>query len=447
MKRNLVPLLGIAFVVAVASTGIFYGLFVGKLKSSPPVPVNNLVVAARAIKPGTVLAAADLKTTPWAAERLPYGTFGEPEKLIGSTALGPIAENEPVIEERLSAREGRSGGPTSVPSGLRAVSVHVSDSTGVLALLRPGHKVDVQVVTAKATDPEARTIAQDLTVVSVNLTPEPLAQGFTAPVVTLLANPAEVDVLALADAAARVRLTLRNSLDNEKTRFGQLGLNGLLRGAAPSHSSVGSVSAPAAAKRPVLTGAGLPSPVNDSELTLSVRFAGATSAAFEELGRALVTPGHSGEFQASAFRAGTQPEAVWKKLQDDRQVDLITSSRLLAGFNRSVSVEAGSLSQKTNDVTCGLRVRFAPIRTADGKFKLRVQPEVVSPLGASSGVRRSETEVDVQEGQWFLVSGLTAARESAVLSEKLFPLQPQDAAREFLMMVSARLTRHHGGQN
>ena len=33
-KNNLLKLLGIAFVVAIISTGIFYGLFVNKLSSS-----------------------------------------------------------------------------------------------------------------------------------------------------------------------------------------------------------------------------------------------------------------------------------------------------------------------------------------------------------------------------------------------------------------------------
>ena len=33
-KNNMLKLLGIAFVVAIASTGIFYGLFVNKLSSS-----------------------------------------------------------------------------------------------------------------------------------------------------------------------------------------------------------------------------------------------------------------------------------------------------------------------------------------------------------------------------------------------------------------------------
>ena len=35
MKNKLVPLLGIAFVVAVVATGIFYGLFVSKMRNAP----------------------------------------------------------------------------------------------------------------------------------------------------------------------------------------------------------------------------------------------------------------------------------------------------------------------------------------------------------------------------------------------------------------------------
>ena len=43
MKKNLVPLLGIAFVVAIISTGIFYGLFVGKLKSATIAPGSTVL--------------------------------------------------------------------------------------------------------------------------------------------------------------------------------------------------------------------------------------------------------------------------------------------------------------------------------------------------------------------------------------------------------------------
>ena len=64
MKKNLVPLLGIAFVVAIVSTGIFYGLFVGRLKSAT-LPGPSIVVAARSLDRGYSLQAADVKLAAW----------------------------------------------------------------------------------------------------------------------------------------------------------------------------------------------------------------------------------------------------------------------------------------------------------------------------------------------------------------------------------------------
>ena len=61
---------------------------------------------------------------------------------------------------------------------------------------------------------ELRTILEGVAVLSVNPQPEPSSQGQNLPAVTLLTNPADADVLALADSGARVRLALRNPLDN-----------------------------------------------------------------------------------------------------------------------------------------------------------------------------------------------------------------------------------------
>ena len=143
-KNNLLKLLGIAFVVAIVATGVFYGLFVNKLSSNPG---KLLVVAAKSLKPGTVLQAADVKTIPWASEQIPAGTYGGVEQVVGNTVFDPIGEGELVLATRLATAQSAAG--AGVPSGMRAVSVHVTDSTGVLALLRAGQKVDVQVVVAR----------------------------------------------------------------------------------------------------------------------------------------------------------------------------------------------------------------------------------------------------------------------------------------------------------
>jgi pilus assembly protein CpaB len=233
-KDNLVKLLGVALVVAIISTGLFYGLFATKLRSDTGAG-RTLVVAAKALKPGTVLAVADLKTIPWSGDQLPKGAYRTPEEIVGNTVFDTINDEEPVLASRLASKE--SGGGAGVPTGMRAVSVHVTDSTGVLALLRSGQQVDVQVVVGRGNKPEetvARTALEALTVLSVTPQPEQSSQGQNVPVVTLLAKPHEADVLAAADSGARIRLVLRNPLDHAVRNRSSLSLNAVMRTPADS---------------------------------------------------------------------------------------------------------------------------------------------------------------------------------------------------------------------
>ena len=242
-QNNLVKLIGIALVVAIIATGVFYGLFVTKLSSSTG-GGKMVVVAAKPIPVGTVLAENDLQSIPWPGDQTPSGAFDTPQQATGHTVLEPLSQGEPVLSSRLAA--GGQAGGTGVPTGMRAVSVHVSDSGGVLAMLRPGQKVDVQVLLTRksgSAEPELRTILEGAPVLSVNPTPEPVSQGGTLPAVTLLTNPADADILALADSGARVRLALRNPLDEATRSRTPMTFDTLLR---PSGQASSPVAAPAA---------------------------------------------------------------------------------------------------------------------------------------------------------------------------------------------------------
>jgi pilus assembly protein CpaB len=236
-KNNLMTLLGIALVVAIVSTGLFYGLFVNKLSSNTG-SGRTLVVAAKALKAGTVLTDDDLKAIPWPGEQLPKGGFATKPEVVGNTLLDGINEDEPVFDTRLASAS--RAGSAGIPAGMRAVSVHVSDSTGVLALLRAGYHVDVQVVRKPGQGPgaEVRTALQNLQVLSVTPQFEQSSQGHNLPVVTLLAKPQEADVLAAADAGARVRLALRNPLDDDTKGRSPLTLDTVMRAPVPSATRV-----------------------------------------------------------------------------------------------------------------------------------------------------------------------------------------------------------------
>jgi Flp pilus assembly protein CpaB len=172
-----------------------------------------------------------VKAVPWPGNHLPKGSYQNASAVVGSTVFDAIADEEPLVATRLASST--SGGGSGVPEGMRGVSIHVADSTGVVALLRAGQKVDVQVVTGRGTkgDAQIRTALENIAVLSVTPQAEQGSQGHTVPVVTLLAKPREADILAAADSGADVRLVLRNPLDNATRNRDPLTLGAVMRGA------------------------------------------------------------------------------------------------------------------------------------------------------------------------------------------------------------------------
>lgn len=227
-QKNLATLLGIALVVALLATGVFYGLFVTKLKSNGS--GKTLVIAAKSLDAGTVLSADDLKLTAWPAEELPHGAYEKIEQVTGKTLFGSLTATEPVLATRLVSEEG-AGLSARIPSGLRAVSVHVSDSGGIVNMLQAGYRVDVQILIPRTNTSAAqlRTILENISVLAVGAKPEANSQGFNLPVVTLLVKPSEADALALADSGARIRLTLRNPVDAATIPHGSLTLPAIMQ--------------------------------------------------------------------------------------------------------------------------------------------------------------------------------------------------------------------------
>jgi Flp pilus assembly protein CpaB len=189
-----------------------------------------VVVAARDLAPGEVLAIGDVKLAPPEPGEGLMDGFSSPVQVEGLTVLTDVSLDEPIPRDAVAGRDSRGGAALGVTPGLRAVSVHVADSTGVISMLRPGYKVDAQVVLSQSDrDREStliKTVLQNLQVLRVEENVEVASNGSRLPVVTLLARPEDADILGVADAAAQIRLLLRHPLDDEITGRDELTLGG-----------------------------------------------------------------------------------------------------------------------------------------------------------------------------------------------------------------------------
>ena len=113
MRKNITPLLAIAFVVAIISTGLFYGLFASKLSNaSTDLPRQNVVIASRKLATGAVLAASDVHVAEFRGRTAFAGSFAAPEQVIGSTTTEALEDNQVLTKSSLASRTSAALGST-----------------------------------------------------------------------------------------------------------------------------------------------------------------------------------------------------------------------------------------------------------------------------------------------------------------------------------------------
>jgi len=427
MKRNIVPLLGIAFVVAIVSTGVFYGLFAGRMRSaSNELPGQTIVVAARDLDRGTVVKSSDLAVSQLKG-RL-KGSFSKPEDAVGATLLERVQQNEPLLEDRVASRDPAVGGAAkgTVPAGMRVVSIRVSESTGVVNLLHAGNKVDIQAVLEHNGTSELRTIVQNVEVLAVSPQTEPVPGRQPAPVLTLLVRAGDADAIALADSGARIRVALRNPLDDSAPPRHALELASVFSGAGsiPSVPNVQKIAAETHPGKPA-DPSSLPF---DHPIQLEVRVLGASPAALDELDSKLNGPGADASMRVATFRPGADIDELVKELEQKQELEIVSASKLTAGVGRPISFHAGSSPNQ-------FRVQFSPEADSGGKVSLRVKPEITLQRG--EGVETRKYDVDLPDGGSFLVTGLLRSQRDRGVLDRLFPGHSW-GSRELVIFVTAK---------
>jgi len=446
MKRNMVPLLGIAFVAAIICTGIYYGLFAGKLRSSSEIPGHSVVVAARNLDRGTVVQASDLRVSE--APGVLTGSFSKPEDAVGATLLTPLKTNEPLLTERVVSRISPGGESASgmVPAGMRAISIRVSESDGLLNALRPGARVDLQAVSERENNQVLlRNILQNVEVLAV--TPQDPNGNHTAgAIVTVLAESPNADLVALSDAGGKIRVTLRNPFDDGTTLPHALALTAVYSnqtnpaalaaqvspGQKSSAQAIPAVPAPVAEVAPraaaqAAAAAAINTVAWDHPVQLHVEVLNASDAALDELSSKLESGENSGSadtaWHVGSFRSGENAKRLIQSLQQKHELEVVSGERLMAGVGRPISYRAGASPYQ-------LRVEFLPEFATSGTVRLRVKPEISAPSG--SGVATSKYDAGVPPNSSFLVE--SGSKDHA--AERLFPGRPWEQ-RHLVIFVTA----------
>jgi len=217
-RRRIFVLFGAAWISAALLTWFLYAHTVAPQAERR----ITILAAAHDLSVGQMIRKADLKPVAVLSKDIPTGAIlagkdGEKDAL-NRVVLYPVSANQPLVSSELSLLSGAEGIPSTIDPGYRAVSVQITDVSGVAGLIEPGSHVDV-LFTRPGTMTEAitSTILQNVKVlaighsVQIGQTVDPKAPK--VPVATLIVTPEEAQKLELAKNQGRISLSLRNPLD------------------------------------------------------------------------------------------------------------------------------------------------------------------------------------------------------------------------------------------
>lgn len=206
------------------------------------VQTHRVWAAGRALPRGTVLSDNDARVMVLAEAPAP-DMLTPAIKVHGRIALEDIEAGQILLTSIVGEHPYQAGLSAMVPEGQRAVAIKVSDEVAVANLVRPGDKVDIQLVirqgellgksarsgTSGGDKSEAHILLQNVTVLAVGdlVDGEAEAEGGAAGAaadpqpyrtVSLAVTPEQASTLALARNMGIYYLSLRNLEDDEEAK-------------------------------------------------------------------------------------------------------------------------------------------------------------------------------------------------------------------------------------
>jgi pilus assembly protein CpaB len=108
---------------------------------------KTVIVAARPLQFGMVLAPDMLVEVQWPVASVPAGAFSSRDALLGPgrerTVQADIAKNEPILPSKITGPGQRGSLAAVIGEGMMAVTVRVDEVLGVAGFVQPGNRVDV----------------------------------------------------------------------------------------------------------------------------------------------------------------------------------------------------------------------------------------------------------------------------------------------------------------
>lgn len=236
MDRKKLVLLVSALIVAIGTAFVARSMFAGAAApkaeaaaAAQVVPTGpKVLVAQRALPPGTIITPDALSFQPWPGEMVKDAYFIEGEadmqKLIGTVVRFAVTAGEPVTQGALVSPEDRGFLAAALTPGMRAITVPVSSQSGVAGFIFPGDRVDMMLTQSVGGDAGtmqvAETVLRNLRVLATDqATTQKVVDGKAVPQVsgnvTLEVTPRIAEKVTVAQTLGSISFSLRPLADSQ----------------------------------------------------------------------------------------------------------------------------------------------------------------------------------------------------------------------------------------
>ncbi|HEU4819696.1 MAG TPA: Flp pilus assembly protein CpaB [Qipengyuania sp.] len=233
MDRKKLVLLVSALVIAIGTAFVARSMFAGAAAPQAEAAVAavatgpKVLVAQRALPPGTIITADALSFQPWPGDMVKDAYFIEGEadmaKLLGTVVRFAVTAGEPVTQGTLVSPQDRGFLAAALTPGMRAITVPVSSQTGVAGFIFPGDRVDMMLTQgvsgADDTLQVSETILRNLRVLATDqTTSQEVVDGKMTPrvsaTVTLEVTPRIAEKVTVAQTLGSISFSLRPLADS-----------------------------------------------------------------------------------------------------------------------------------------------------------------------------------------------------------------------------------------
>ncbi|NQW02351.1 MAG: Flp pilus assembly protein CpaB [Rhodospirillales bacterium] len=165
MRILIVGLIVLALSVAGISTYLIKNFStptaIEELEKQAKPKVNQILIATRAFNPGEKIVPDMISWLPWPDESMSEHFISVDEedlkndrtqKVIGSYVRHPVQAGEPILTSKLFKDDAAGFLPGLLDKGMRAISIPVTEQTGVAGFILPGNHVDLILVHNKGSE-------------------------------------------------------------------------------------------------------------------------------------------------------------------------------------------------------------------------------------------------------------------------------------------------------